>query len=182
MATACDLKSRHELEIFVASTLSALPFPPMPVMCLGLADGESKTVNSHDLLGTALLNEIHLARTCTRTRVEEKLSSKQALLHKLFQDIYAIHESNASKDECVSQAYVTFGRAFCAYLQFYTDCCDVRFESLESVEKSNFIFTQAQLHFNTHFEVVEKFDNYSELLCAYVQEISALFKQTLTDL
>ena len=175
--TACDLSSRHELEVFVASSLSALPFPPMPVMCVGFEDRDSRTVNSHDLLGTAILNELHLAKACTRTKISDTLKSKQDLLQNLLRDIYTLYQCTTSKEECVSKCYVVFGRAFCRYITFYTSCCDVRFAGLDTIQKSDFIFQQAQRHFKTHFEVDQEFNNYRDILWAYVEQISALVKQ-----
>ena len=149
----------------------------MPVMCLSFEDGDNRTVNSHDLLGTAILNEIHLAKTCTRTHTSEKLKAKQDMLQKLLRDIYAVHQSTAPREERISQSYVIFGRAFCQYITFYTGCCDVRFAGLDTVQRSDFIFQQAHQHFQTHFEINQMFNNYKDVVWAYVEQISSLVEQ-----
>jgi hypothetical protein len=53
----------------------------------------------------------------------------------------------------------------------------VRFAGLDTIQKSDFIFQQAQRHFKTHFEVDQEFNNYRDILWAYVEQISALVKQ-----
>ena len=149
-AGGCDLArlvSIREMDALASMVITALPFPPLPLMVLQGTDGEGATASSFDLLKQAIvvqkLKGMHRAPA-------QIARDKMARLRELQEAMQRHCSAPADREGAagVEGAYRIFGEHFrLFFVENYPTCSrDLRFEPMGSVPRTHLVMQQAASH------------------------------------
>lgn len=138
---------RQALGVKVATIISTLPFPAMPVSALVGQDNADATASSHDLfasmIGVHMLRCQHDPDAVDHHRQTE---DKIAILHALYADIQEAFSKDERRAPDSEILYLAFQTRFRQYLALYPGSPDVRFASMHSVAKGDTVHSQTADH------------------------------------
>jgi hypothetical protein len=149
-ASGCDLArlvSIREMDALASMVITALPFPPLPLMVLQGTDGEGATASSFDLLKQAIV----LQKLKGTHRAPEQIAREKAARLCALQEALQRHCSapaDRESDAWVEGAYRIFGEHFrLFFVENYPTCSrDLRFEPMGSVPRTHLVMQQAASH------------------------------------
>lgn len=141
------LVSIREFDALASMVITALPFPPLPLMVLQGTDGEGATASSFDLLKQAIvLQKLRPAQRAPEQIARDK-AARLLALHAAMQ-----RHCNAAADRdseaWVEGAYLIFGEHFrLFFVENYPTCSrDLRFEPMANVSSTHVVMQQAASH------------------------------------
>ena len=174
-------RSQHEVRALASMVLASLPFPPLPVMVLQGEDCEDGMASGYDLLQTAVINNT-LGMQVSGKDVQEIARSKQATLHRLCENMVALHASSFGAEFPVWQAYEIFCDAFREYLveHYPTSSRDLRFYPMDTVGVDSLLLQQGASHWSASRMLAGEsqshvhFGSYIDLIRAYALDLATL--------
>jgi len=161
----------------------ALPFPPMPIMCLKGENNEDSSMSSHDLMARII------ACSCMNKIVdEEDHNGKMEIKKNAMQDLkrgleiackpYFQHTTSLEDitEDAAEAIYYTFQKAYRDYLLCYNASKDLRFYPISYVCNDDYILSQSRNHMLSRLDSMMKCDeidmDYEKTMKSYVQHAS----------
>jgi len=147
-ADLAPLVALRDLDALASMVITALPFPPLPLMVLRGADAADATASSFDLLKQAIV----LQRVAGTHRAQEQIvRDKTSRLRALQEEMHRHCSAGAAgknKNEWVEDAYFIYCKHFRLYfVENYPTCSrDLRFEPMANVAAAHVIMQQAASH------------------------------------
>lgn len=141
------LVSIREMDALASMVITALPFPPLPLMVLQGAEGEGATASSFDLLKQAIVVQKLKGMDRSPEQItRNKLERLQALQQALYK--HCSTGADFDTDAWIEGAYNIFCDHFrLFFVENYPVCSrDLRFESVHSVPPTHVIIQQASSH------------------------------------
>lgn len=145
------LVSIREMDALASMVITALPFPPLPLMVLQGTEGEGGTASSFDLLKQAIvLQKLKSTDQSTGPSLEQVTRNKTDRLRAL-QHAMQVHCSTGADTGTyawIEGAYNIFCEHFrLFFVENYPTCSrDLRFESIANVSPKHIIIQQALSH------------------------------------
>ena len=179
-ADLAPLVALRDLDALASMVITALPFPPLPLMVLRGADAADAMASSFDLLKQAII----LQRvTGSRRSQEQIVQDKTSRLRALQEEMHRHCSSGAAPDSSawVEDAYFIYCKHFRLYfVENYPTCSrDLRFEPMANVSKAHVIMQQAASHTHAGFILAGaccsvEFARYEDVVKYYASDLGTL--------
>lgn len=176
------LSSLRDLDALASMVITALPFPPLPLMVLQGMDAADATASSFDLLKQAIIMQ---RVTGTHRSPEQIANDKTSRLRALQEEMqrHCGSSLNSDSNEWVECAYLIYGKHFRLYfVENYPTCShDLRFQPLSSVPPAH-VMQQAVSHANASLIQAGAsgsvdFARYEDVVKYYARDLGTLSDQ-----
>jgi len=188
------LPSQMELDAFNSMMTVALPFPPVPVMCLTVTDTTDAYASSHDVLGSAISSSLIGEDYTRRLDAGDIQKNKHSILMKLNHEVSDIWKQHIDQDLPLpilqDNVYKVYCDSFRCYMSCYPGCSDLRMMPIDSVDVGSRLHRQAVQHFNaragtfsdsTDIGEAQPFHTYRQLLVLYSRDLHAEAQNPMCD-
>lgn len=188
------LPSQMELDAFTSMMTVALPFPPVPVMCLTVTDTTDAYASSHDVLGSAISSSLIGEDYTRRADAGDIQKYKHSILMQLNQKVSDIWKQHINQDFSLpilqENIYKVYCDSFRCYMSCYPGCSDLRMMPIDSVDVGSRLHRQAVQHFNaraatfsdsTDIGQAQSFHTYRQLLVLYSRDLHAEAQNSMSD-
>ena len=170
----------RDLDALASMVITALPFPPLPLMVLQGTEAADAMASSFDLLKQAIVMQ---RVTGTHGSPEQIAKQKTSRLRALQEEMqrHCCSGLHADSDEWVEGAYVIYGTHFRAYfVENYPTCSrDLRFQPMSSVPPAHVIMQQAASHAKASLILAGasgsvEFAQYDDVVKYYARDLGTL--------